>query len=133
VTALTAPSPDRTARPGTAAPIRGTFTATFANEDFAEDIRGTEGDDFHIIFAGDIGDGNDRFLGLGGNDVIRGGFGDDTLHGGPGDDFIFGGPGSDRLFGGGADEIRVRTASSRPIPTVTGSPTSRSRCSASTG
>lgn len=51
-----------------------------------------------------LGDGHDRFDGLGGDDTGYGGLGNDTLYGGLGNDLLFGGAGFDRFFAGEGED-----------------------------
>lgn len=81
----------------------------FFNNDSAQRIKGTEDPDTFRFFTGSVGDGKDRFEGLGGYDFIDGGLGDDTLLGGDGDDELNGGLGDDLLDGGeGFDTVDYR-------------------------
>ena len=66
----------------------------------ADNIAGTEGDDFINALAGD-----DSISGLGGDDQLTGAEGNDTLDGGAGDDTLIGNAGSDTLRGGAGDDV----------------------------
>jgi len=99
VTMLIAGSTLLVANPATAAPTCHGLTATIVGTSGADDLTGTAERD--VV---SLGDGDDRFSGLGGNDVVCAGTGDDEVYGGAGADRLYGDAGLDDLLPGAGDD-----------------------------
>lgn len=78
--------------------------AYFVNTILADTYSATAADDDFGPEPGELGDGNDLFIGKGGSDFAAGGRDRDTLYGGVENDFLYGGDGDDSLYGGGDND-----------------------------